>query len=55
MKKKTVLILTVIFCVTIIGASILYHQLKDDVEREPLVTPEDQPGTEDSASSERPE
>lgn len=31
MKKKTLWILTIVFCVLIVGASILYNQLKDNV------------------------
>lgn len=50
MKKKTLWILAIVFCVLIVGASILYNQLKDKVERESLVTPGTETADENSAS-----
>lgn len=50
MKKKTLWILAIVFCVLIVGASILYNQLKDNVERESLVTPGKETADENSNS-----
>lgn len=51
MKKNTILILSITFCILIIGASVLYNQLKDEVKRESLITSENEKITSDKSNS----